>query len=46
VADDDPTLQPWLAWVEHDGRAAFATWLATRPSYIVTEPLRDPERAF
>ncbi|MGH9290087.1 MAG: hypothetical protein ACRD0V_17635 [Acidimicrobiales bacterium] len=30
------------AWVERDGRGAFATWLATHPAYLVTEPLRNP----
>ena len=46
VADDDPDLQEWLAWVERDGRGAFAAWMATHPAYLVTEPLRDPERTF
>ena len=46
VADDAASLQEWLAWVERDGRQAFAAWLATHPGYLVTEPLRDPERSF
>jgi hypothetical protein len=46
VADHDPQLQEWLAWVERDGRAAFATWVATHPGYLLTEPLRNPERTF
>jgi hypothetical protein len=46
VADDDPDLQEWLAWVARDGRGAFAAWMATHPAYLVTEPLRDPERTF
>jgi hypothetical protein len=46
VADEDPTLQPWLEWVERDGRGAFATWLATHPAYVLAEPLHDPERTF
>jgi len=46
VADHDPAIQHWLAWVERDGRGAFATWLATHPAYLVTEPLRNPERTF
>jgi hypothetical protein len=46
VADDDPSLQEWQAWVETDGRETFATWLVTHPAYLVSEPLRDPERTF
>ncbi|MGH9228235.1 MAG: hypothetical protein ACRD07_05775 [Acidimicrobiales bacterium] len=46
VADDAPDMREWLAWVARDGRGAFATWLATHPAYLVTEPLRDPERTF
>ena len=46
VADDDPNMQEWLAWVARDGRGAFAGWIVTHPAYLVTEPLRDPERTF
>jgi hypothetical protein len=46
VADDDPGMREWLAWVARDGRGAFAVWMATHPAYLVTEPLRDPERTF
>lgn len=46
VADDDATLGEWLDWVESDGRAAFARYVATHPTYLVTEPLRSPERVF
>ncbi|HET6773961.1 MAG TPA: hypothetical protein VFH36_11660 [Acidimicrobiales bacterium] len=46
VGDDDAELRPWLDWVESDGRAAFARYTATHPLYLVSEPLRSPERAF
>ncbi|HEX6568849.1 MAG TPA: hypothetical protein VF015_06780 [Acidimicrobiales bacterium] len=46
VADDDGELGRWLDWVEGDGRAAFARYVATHPLYPVTEPLRVPERTF
>jgi hypothetical protein len=46
VGDNDPALQEWLAWLERDGRQAFALWVVTHPAYLVTEPLRDPERTF
>jgi hypothetical protein len=46
VADHDPSMQEWLAWVARNGRGAFTAWLATHPAYVVTEPLRRPERTF
>lgn len=46
VPEDDPGLAPWLAWLERDGRAAFARYVATHPGYLALEPLRSPERAF
>lgn len=46
VADDDRDLQPWLDWVEEHGRTTFARYVATHPPFLVTEPLRTPERAF
>jgi hypothetical protein len=46
VADDDPAMQEWLAWVARDGRGAFAAWMATHPAYLLAEPLRSPERTF
>jgi hypothetical protein len=46
VADDEPSLRRWLAWVASDGQRTFAAWVATHPAYLVTEPLRNPERTF
>ena len=46
VPEDDPDLEPWLAWLERDGRATFARFAATHPTYLALEPLRSPERAF
>ncbi|HET6833920.1 MAG TPA: hypothetical protein VFH30_08620 [Acidimicrobiales bacterium] len=46
VADDDPSMRQWLAWVARDGRGALAAWMATHPAYLVIEPLRNPERTF
>jgi hypothetical protein len=46
VGDEDPELGPWLDWVGSDGRTTFARFVATHPLYLVTEPLRSPERAF
>ena len=46
VGDDDAELASWLDWVESDGRSAFARYVLTHPPYLVTEPLRSPERTF
>ena len=46
VGDDDAELGPWLDWVGSDGRLAFARFVASHPTFVVTEPLRTPERAF
>jgi hypothetical protein len=46
VPDDDAELASWLEWVESDGRTAFVEFVATHPLYLVSEPLRSPERAF
>jgi hypothetical protein len=46
VADDEPDMQEWRAWVAQHGRGLLAAWMATHPAYLVTEPLRDPERTF
>jgi hypothetical protein len=46
VADGEPDMQEWRVWVAQHGRGALAAWMATHPAYLVTEPLRDPERTF
>jgi hypothetical protein len=46
VPEDDPATAEWSAWVERDGRRVFARWVLTHPGYVLTEPLKDPERAF
>ncbi len=46
VGDDDAQLGPWLDWVESEGRSTFARYVLTHPPYLVTEPLRSPERTF
>ncbi|HEX6418007.1 MAG TPA: hypothetical protein VFZ77_05910 [Acidimicrobiales bacterium] len=46
VAEDDPALAPWRAWLESDGRQALARYVVSHPSYALFEPLRSPERAF
>ena len=46
VAEDDPAFAAWNRWVASDGPAAFRLWVLTHPTYLLTEPRHDPERAF
>jgi hypothetical protein len=46
IADEDPAMGRWFAWLAEDGRATFARWVATHPWYVVDEPFRTPERTF
>jgi hypothetical protein len=46
VSEDDPALEEWVAWVHDEGRLAFVAYVATHPDYLVTEPMRRPERTF
>jgi hypothetical protein len=46
VPEDDPAYAEWWQWLEEDGRSALILWALTHPSYLVTEPLQDPERVF
>lgn len=43
---DDPALASWWSWLRRDGRGAFAEFVITHPTYLVTEPLARPERTF
>ena len=46
IAPDDPTVQPLVRWLRTDATAVYLEWLALHPGYVLTEPLREPERAF
>jgi hypothetical protein len=46
IAPDDPTVQPLLHWLRTDATPVYLEWLALHPGYVLTEPLREPERAF
>jgi hypothetical protein len=43
---EQPPFDEWHRWVGSSGRGAFLLFLATHPDYVVTEPLREPERAY
>jgi hypothetical protein len=36
----------WRAWLAADGRATLLRYALTHPTYLVREPMRDPERVF
>ena len=46
VAPNDAKVQPLVRWLRSDATAVYLEWLALHPGYVLTEPLRDPERAF
>jgi hypothetical protein len=46
VAPNDATVQPLVRWLRGDATAVYLEWLALHPGYVLTEPLREPERAF
>src|SRR4029453_16637569 len=39
-------MQPWLEWIDRDGRSPFLLWMVTHPGYGLEEPWRNPERTF
>lgn len=41
-----PEWARWRAWLASDGRATLLRYALTHPSYLVREPMRDPERVF
>jgi hypothetical protein len=46
IAAGDRSVQPLVHWLHTDATAVYLEWLALHPAYVLTEPLRDPERAF
>lgn len=42
----DIAFVPLIRWLAKDGRATYGLWLAEHPLYIVTEPLKRPERTY
>jgi len=46
IADSDPTVQPLVRWMHNDAMGVYLEWLALHPGYVLTEPLREPERNF
>ncbi len=45
ISPHNPAFQPVERWLRADGDATYLLWLATHPVYVVSEPLRRPERA-
>src|SRR5262249_26107939 len=46
IDPNDPAVQPLVRWMHDDAAATYIEWLALHPGYVLTEPLREPERTF
>lgn len=46
IVANDPTVQPLVRWMRNDAIGVYLEWLALHPGFVLTEPLREPERAF
>ena len=46
VPPNSPSFRSLRAWESRHGQATYIWWLVTHPTYVVTEPLYRPERAF
>jgi hypothetical protein len=47
VAPNDPTAQALVRWLRSgDATRTYLEYVALHPWYVLTEPLRDPERTF
>lgn len=42
----DPRWARWRRWLATDGRRTYLAYVASHPTYVVTEPSRQPERVF
>lgn len=42
----DSTLVPLNRWLANDGTSTYGRWLIEHPQYVVTEPLKRPERTY
>ena len=42
----DTRVQPLVHWLRDDGERVYTQWLVEHPWTTITEPFRDPERAF
>jgi hypothetical protein len=46
IGPTDPNFEPVRRWLATDAPGVYALWLVTHPWYVISEPLRRPERAF
>lgn len=42
----DPVWRPWRLWLQSEGQATFLRYVATHPTYVVSETQARPERVF
>jgi len=46
IGPTDPGFASLRRWLATDAPRVYARWLITHPGYVISEPLRRPERAF
>lgn len=44
--EDDPQFERWWEWFDHEGSAAWRSYVAHYPWFLVAEPVREPERVY
>ena len=46
VVDPVPAYPALGRWIDDHGQGTYLLWMVTHPTFVFTEPLRRPERAF
>lgn len=45
-AEDDPAFAAWWQWFDQHGASTWRSYVVAHPWYLVTEPMREPERVY
>ena len=45
-AEDDPAFAAWWQWFDQHGASRWRSYVVAHPWYLVTEPMREPERVY
>ena len=46
IAEDDPAFAVWWQWFDQHGASSWRSYVVAHPWYLVTEPMREPERVY
>lgn len=46
IAEDDPAFAAWWQWFDQHGASTWRSYVVAHPWYLVTEPMREPERVY